>query len=70
MVLWSASLSLQPESHKAKDCVLTISLLNVWQVTDNGSYKLSNGIIILVEEDIQAYKEGTLVFDDANSEIM
>ena len=43
---------------------------DIWQVTDNGSYKLTNGIIILVEEDIQAYKEGTLVFKDANSEIM
>ena len=43
---------------------------NIWQVTDNGSYKLTNGIIILVEEDIDSYKEGTLVFKDANSEIM
>ena len=43
---------------------------NIRQVTDNGSYKLTNGIIILVEEDIQAFKEGTLVFKDANSEIM
>ena len=38
--------------------------------TNAGSYILPNGIIILVEEDIQAYKEGTLVFNDANSEIM
>ena len=43
---------------------------NIWQVTDNGSYKLTNGIIILVEEDVDSYKEGTLVFKDANSEIM
>ena len=43
---------------------------DIWQVTDNGSYKLTNGIIILVEEDIDAYKKGTLVFNDANSEIM
>ena len=43
---------------------------NIWNVTDNGSYKLTNGIIILVEEDVQSYKEGTLVFKDANSEIM
>ena len=43
---------------------------NIWQVTDNGSYKLTNGIIILVEEDIDSYKEGTLVFKESNSEIM
>lgn len=43
---------------------------NIWQVTDNGSYKLISGIIILVEEDIDAYKKGTLVFKDANNEIM
>lgn len=43
---------------------------DIWQVTDNGSYKLTNGIIILVEEDIDAYKKGTLVFKDANNEIM
>ena len=38
--------------------------------TNNGSYKLPNGIIVLVEEDIQSYLEGTLVFNDANSEII
>ncbi len=43
---------------------------DIWQVTDNGSYKLTNGIIILVEKDIDAYKKGTLVFKDSNSEIM
>ena len=38
--------------------------------TNAGSYILPNGIVILVEEDIQAYKEGTLAFNDANSEII
>ena len=42
----------------------------IWQVTDNGSYKLTNGIIVLVDEDIDSYKKGTLVFKDANSETM
>jgi len=41
---------------------------DIWQVTDNGSYKLTNGIIVLVDEDIDSYKKGTLVFKDANSE--
>ena len=47
-----------------------VNNINPTQTTVNGSYILPNGIIILVEEDIEAYKEGTLVFKDANSEIM
>ena len=43
---------------------------NIWKFTDNGSYKLTNGIIILVEEDIDSYKEGTLMFKDVHSELM
>lgn len=30
--------------------------------TDNGSYILANGTTILVEEDVEAYLDGTLVF--------
>ena len=36
------------------------------QVTLNGSYILPNGIIVLVDEDIEAYLNGTLVFYDKN----
>ena len=32
------------------------------QVTLNGSYILPNGIIVLVDEDVEAYLNGTLVF--------
>lgn len=39
-------------------------LMNVLQYSVNGSYKLSDGTIILVEEDIDAYFEGTLIFYD------
>ena len=39
-------------------------MLNVQKVTVNGSYILPNGIIVLVEEDIEAYENGTLVFYD------
>ena len=39
-------------------------LLNVQKVTINGSYILPNGIIVLVDEDIEAYENGTLVFYD------
>lgn len=34
----------------------------ITQVSINGSYILSNGIVVLVDEDIQAYSDGTLVF--------
>ena len=34
----------------------------VTQVTLNGSYILPSGIIVLVDEDIEAYRNGTLVF--------
>lgn len=37
---------------------------NVSQVTLNGSYILPNGIIVLVDSDIEAYESGTLVFYD------
>lgn len=31
-------------------------------VTNNGSYVLSNGIVILVDEDVESYLDGTLIF--------
>ena len=39
-------------------------MLNVQKVSINGSYILPNGIIVLVDEDIEAYENGTLVFYD------
>ena len=41
---------------------------NVNYVTDNGSYILPNGVIILVEEDIEDYLKGTLLFYKKDSE--
>ena len=40
---------------------------NVSQVTANGSYILPSGIIVLVDSDIEAYLNGTLVFYDKDS---
>ena len=40
---------------------------NIQKVTLNGSYILPNGIIVLVDEDIEAYFNGTLVFYDKNN---
>ena len=37
---------------------------NIQKVTLNSSYILPNGIIVLVDEDIEAYLNGTLVFYD------
>lgn len=39
-----------------------IIMSNITQVSINGSYILPNGIVVLVDEDIQAYMDGTLVF--------
>ncbi len=47
----------------SKDFVSIIrSKLKTKKITENGSYTLPNGIVVLVEEDIEAYKEGTLIF--------
>jgi hypothetical protein len=39
----------------------------IQKVTLNGSYILPNGIIVLVDEDIEAYLNGTLIFYDKNN---
>ena len=41
---------------------LELMIDNVLYVTENGSYILSNGIIVLVEEDIENYFNGTINF--------
>ena len=38
-------------------------------VTDNGSYIMPNGIYVIVEEDLEAYLNGTLVFHPYGEEI-
>ena len=38
------------------------SIASITQVSINGSYVLPSGIVVLVDEDIQAYLDGTLVF--------
>ena len=40
---------------------------NVQKITPNGSYVLLSGIIVLVDEDVEAYENGTLVFYDKES---
>ena len=44
------------------DAHLGIMSINKYSV--NGSYILPNGIIVLVDSDIEAYESGTLVFYD------
>lgn len=41
-----------------------INSASVTQVSINGSYILPSGIIVLVDEDLEAYLNGTLVFYD------
>ena len=41
-----------------------IGIMNINKYSINGSYILPNGIIVLVDEDIEAYESGTLVFYD------
>ena len=40
---------------------------SITQITVNGSYILSNGIVVLVDADIEAYMNGTLIFYDRGS---
>lgn len=39
-----------------------LGIMSITQVSINGSYILPNGIVVLVEEDIEAYLAGTLQF--------
>ena len=39
-------------------------------VTENGSYKLYNGVTYLVEQDVEAYLNGSLVFVPVNSSLV
>ena len=40
--------------------------ISILQVSINGSYILPSGVIVLVDEDLDAYLNGTLVFYDNN----
>ena len=42
--------------------------INNRKVSINGSYILPNGIIVLVDEDLEAFFNGSLVFYDKNDE--
>ena len=64
------------DSSKCMLCGATIDLVgsfgesfiqNIQKVTLNGSYILPNGIIVLVDEDVEAYLNGTLVFYDKDN---
>ena len=46
--------------------IAQISPSSIMKVTANGSYVLPNGIVVLVDADIEAYENGTLVFYDKN----
>ena len=48
------------------DDFVQVGPFSITKVTLNGSYILPSGIIVLVEEDVEAYLNGTLVFYDKN----
>ena len=48
---------------------LVIASVNNLPHTDNGSYIMPNGVIVLVDEDIEAYFDGTLVFYNSNDNL-
>ncbi len=49
---------------------LTINSSAITRVTINGSYILPNGVIVLVDEDIELYLNGTLEFHKKDSQLL
>ena len=47
-----------------------IGQMGIGKESANGSYILPNGVIVLVEEDIDAYFAGTLIFYDGDSDLL
>ena len=45
-------------------------VLSIGRESANGSYILPNGVIVLVEEDVDAYFAGTLIFYDGDSDLL
>ena len=50
-----------------KDDIVQVGPMSITKVTLNGSYILPSGIIVLVDEDIEVYENGALVFYDKDS---
>lgn len=50
-----------------RDSIFIIGPMNITKYSINGSYILPNGIIILVNNDIQSYLNNTLIFYDKNN---
>ena len=49
------------------DDIIQVGPLNAQKVTPNGSYLLPNGIPVLVDEDIEAYLNGMIVWYDKDN---
>ena len=48
--------------------VMNINNLSISSITSNGSYILPNGVIVLDEKDVEAFLNGTLIFENCNCE--
>ena len=55
------------EYTKRKDSDFGNVIMFITKVSTNGSYVLPDGTIMLVDEDIEAYLNGTLVFYDKDN---
>lgn len=42
----------------------------ILKISENGSFILSNGLVVLVDEDIEAYMNGTLIFRNNNEDVI
>ena len=49
------------------ETITMLGSMNITKYSINGSYILPNGIIILVNNDIQSYLNNTLIFYDKNN---
>lgn len=43
---------------------------NILKISENGSFILSNGLVVLVDKDIEAYMNGTLIFRNNDEDVI
>lgn len=42
----------------------------ILKISENGSFILSNGLVVLVDEDIEAYMNGTIIFRNNDEDVI
>lgn len=56
-------------SKSARTCRLPQLPVEVQYITENGSYMLANGVIVLIDEDIESYINQILVFQKKDNNL-